>query len=511
MLQLLGNGVSVAAANYRLTDTAPYPAQMHDAARALQFIRLHAAEYGIDPTRIGATGGSAGAGISQWLAFHDDLADPDNPDPLLRQSTRLTAIVPVSAQTSYDPRFIKRLMNTEQVEEALIAFFGMRSAADVDDARFHPLFEDSSPLNHLTTDDPPVLFFFRQSNDPLPPNSSGELHIHHPKFGFALKEKADELGVECTVLLSEDHPEGQPIDKYVKFFLEKFGVRAFPEVAQSESGQGRILFVSIREEKQEIYVMDPDGSDVQRLTTTKADAGSWQPAWSPDGRMIAFASNPDGNSDIFVMDADGSNIRRLTHTPDGEQFPSWSPDGEQIVFALNPSTGDAGIYVMNADGSNVRRLAQYEYVNVTRPVWSPDGEKIAFSSGVQLPDGEWESDIFVIDADGSNVQRLTRHARTDYQASWSPDGRRIVFDSTRDGDYEIYVMDADGSNVGRLTQHEAVDARPIWSSDGTKIAFHSSRREADDPGPLEIFVMDADGSNVSRLTYSETFAIHPDW
>ena len=225
--QLLGNGVSVAAANYRLTHTAPYPAQMHDAARALQFIRLHAAEYGIDPTRIGATGGSAGAGISQWLAFHDDLADPDNPDPLLRQSTRLTAIVPVSAQTSYDPRFIKRLMNTEQVEEALIAFFGMRSAADVDDSRFHPLFEDSSPLNHLTADDPPVLFFYSQRNDPLPPNSSGQLHIHHPKFGFALEEKADELGVECTVLLSEDHPEGQPIDKYVKFFLEKFGVRAY--------------------------------------------------------------------------------------------------------------------------------------------------------------------------------------------------------------------------------------------------------------------------------------------
>ena len=224
--QLLGNGVSVAAANYRLTDTAPYPAQMHDAARALQFIRLHAVEYGIDPTRIGATGGSAGAGISQWLAFHDDLADPDNPDPLLRQSTRLTAIVPVNAQTSYDPRFIKRLMNTEQVHPALVAFFGMTSAADVDDSRFHALFEDSSPLNHLTADDPPVLVSFNQRNDPLPPNSSGGLHIHHPKFGFALKEKADELGVECTILLTEDHPEGEPIDKYVNFFFEKFGVRA---------------------------------------------------------------------------------------------------------------------------------------------------------------------------------------------------------------------------------------------------------------------------------------------
>jgi acetyl esterase/lipase len=96
LLKLLEAGISVAGVNYRLTDSAPFPAQMHDSARALQFIRHYAGEHNIDPSRIGATGGSAGAHISMWLAFHDDLADPDNEDPIRRESTRLTAIVPLA-------------------------------------------------------------------------------------------------------------------------------------------------------------------------------------------------------------------------------------------------------------------------------------------------------------------------------------------------------------------------------------------------------------------------------
>ena len=214
-------GIHVAAVNYRLSGTAIYPAQMHDSARALQFLRLNADRYGIDPTRVGAFGGSAGAGISQWLGFHDDLADPDNADPVLRQSTRLTAVGPFAAQASYDPRYIKKLMNTTQTHPALVYFFGMESADDADDSKFFKAFEDSSPINHLTADDPPILVFYPQANEPLPPDSTGEQHIHHPKFGFALKEKADALGVECTVLLREDHPKGFPVGEYVEFFRTK--------------------------------------------------------------------------------------------------------------------------------------------------------------------------------------------------------------------------------------------------------------------------------------------------
>jgi len=221
--QLLVRGISVAAVNYRLSGSAPYPAQMHDCARALQFIRLHATDYRIDSERIGATGGSAGAGISQWLAFKDDLGDPNSHDPLLQQSTRLAAIVPYNAQSSYDPRFIQKLMNTNQVDAALIQFYGMESAQDVTDPRFQPLFEDASPLNHLSPDDPPILVYYNQRNDPLPTDSPGKLHIHHPKFGLALKKKAENLGVECTILFREDHPEGYPIEKFVAFFAKKLG------------------------------------------------------------------------------------------------------------------------------------------------------------------------------------------------------------------------------------------------------------------------------------------------
>jgi acetyl esterase/lipase len=227
--KLLDGGVSVAAVNYRLSDTAPFPAQMHDCARALQYIRLHAKDYNIDPHRIGATGGSAGAGISQWLAFHDDLADPDSDDPVKQQSTRISCAVVYAAQTSYDPRFIKKLFDTDQVDGALIPFFGMESAEDVDDPKFHPLFEESAPINHATADDPPVMLFYPQRNDPLPPNSGGGQHIHHPKFGFALKERLDKLGVECVVKLREDYPEQAgriaPVDDYVAFLFEKLAVK----------------------------------------------------------------------------------------------------------------------------------------------------------------------------------------------------------------------------------------------------------------------------------------------
>lgn len=221
--QLLDGGVSVAAANYRLSGTAPFPAQMHDCARALQFIRHHAKEYNIAPKRVGATGGSAGAGISMWLAFHDDLADPKSGDPIARQSTRLTCAVVYAAQSSYDPRFIRKLFDTDQVDGALIRFFGMKDASDVDDPKFHPLFEEASAITHATADDAPVMLFYPQPNTPLPPNSSGRQHIHHPKFGFVLKEKLDKLGVECVLKLRKDYPNGRPTDDYVKFFLDKLG------------------------------------------------------------------------------------------------------------------------------------------------------------------------------------------------------------------------------------------------------------------------------------------------
>ncbi len=222
---LLKKGVSVAAANYRLSGSAPFPAQMHDSARALQHIRHNAEKYNIDPARIGATGGSAGAVISLWMAFHDDLSDPESEDPVARQSTRIRTAVVTAAQSSIDPRFIQKLFDTDQVDGALLPMFGMKSPEDVQNEKFHPLFEEASPINHLDRTDVPVMAYYSQANEELPPNSSGKKHIHHPKFGIVLKEKMDEIGLECQLLLKEEHPR-QPTDKFVEFFLEKFGEKA---------------------------------------------------------------------------------------------------------------------------------------------------------------------------------------------------------------------------------------------------------------------------------------------
>lgn len=194
----LKSGISVVAISYRLSSEAIAPAQFHDAARAVQFIRSKAGEWGIDPKRIAATGASAGAGISLWLGFHDDLADPKNADPVLRESSRLTCVVTIYGQTSYDPRFIKELFPDSPAYRADWAerFYGVK----LDDLAAVPpeklrLFEEVSPINHLTKDDCPVLQIYAVAVD-----SPTKDPIHHPRFGKVLKDKMDPLGIECGIV-----------------------------------------------------------------------------------------------------------------------------------------------------------------------------------------------------------------------------------------------------------------------------------------------------------------------
>jgi acetyl esterase len=196
----LDSGISVVAITYRLSSDAIAPAQFHDSARAIQFIRHSAREWNLDPTRLAATGGSAGAGISLWLGFHENLADPENEDPVLRQSTRLTCMAVYNGQTSYDPRFIRDLFpgTTTYKESALAQLFGV-DLNKLDDLPLekYRLFEEVSALPHLTKDDAPVALFYASRLDT--PITSQGVGIHHPRFGKALKEKMDELGIECKV------------------------------------------------------------------------------------------------------------------------------------------------------------------------------------------------------------------------------------------------------------------------------------------------------------------------
>jgi len=221
----LESGISVAAINYRYSQQAIAPAQHHDAARAVQFLRLHADQWNLDPKRFAATGGSAGAGMSLWLGFHDDLADPQSADPVLRQSTRLTCVAVNQAQSSYDPRFIRDLYPELDVYRSypLAQLFGvdLKKLDDLPPEKY-ALFEEISALPHLTKDDPPVLMTY--DNLLETPISDRSVGIHHPRFGKVLKERMEKLGLECEVQTGFATNGKSRSKQVLKFVRRHFGI-----------------------------------------------------------------------------------------------------------------------------------------------------------------------------------------------------------------------------------------------------------------------------------------------
>jgi acetyl esterase/lipase len=199
--QYLDAGFAVASINYRLTDTAPFPAQYRDCARALQYIRSRAKEWNIDKRLVASTGTSAGAGTSMWLAFHEDLADRQSPDPILRESTRLTSVVVENGQSSYDPRFAESVgiprPNFER-HPFFLPFYGIKEQ-EIDTPQAYKLYDEAAPITFLTRDDPPVYLSYNRADEPCDANSDVQLVVHHPRLGIALKRRMDRLGIECVL------------------------------------------------------------------------------------------------------------------------------------------------------------------------------------------------------------------------------------------------------------------------------------------------------------------------
>jgi acetyl esterase/lipase len=220
-------GISVVSISYRLSQDAPFPAPMLDGARAVQFVRMKAKEWNLDPKRIAASGSSAGAGMSLWIGFHDDLADPRSDDPVLRESSRLTCMGVIGAQSSYDPRFIQKLIGGRAHEhKALLPFYGLK-ADEIDTPKAHKLYEEASAINHVTKDDPPVFMFYSGDKGPLPADAKPGQGIHHPKFGEALKEKLDPLKIECVLRHRDDYKDKQNAQEEMFKEMVEFFVRQF--------------------------------------------------------------------------------------------------------------------------------------------------------------------------------------------------------------------------------------------------------------------------------------------
>ena len=230
-----------------------------------------------------------------------------------------------------------------------------------------------------------------------------------------------------------------------------------------------LLFVSTRDGDYAIYAMNADGGRQKRLTRTQVDTSSpaglffqIDPAWSPDGRTVAFASRRAGTLDIYVMRADGTGTQRLTATRVDDNHPTWAPNGQQIAFKRADD-----IYVMKADGTLAHEVS-HATGSDSDPAWSPDGKWITFT---RRPSGTQEREIWIMRPDGSDQQRLTSLRGSSINPAWSPDGRRIVFASNIVGSlYDLYLVEVAGKRVQRLTQAGPDTFGPAWSPDGS-IAF----------------------------------------
>jgi len=225
----------------------------------------------------------------------------------------------------------------------------------------------------------------------------------------------------------------------------------------------RILFLSDRGGNMDIYSMAVDGSDVRRLTASPETEE--HPEYTPDGKRILFVRDFEKRTEIWAMNADGSEARRLTNNEARDERPFLSPEGSKILFMSNRD-GNYQIYTMAPDGSGQTRLIHTTDWDIF-PVWSPDGTKIAYSRKFRA-DGQMKGMVRVINADGTGDQAITGIDSRDENAMWSPDGRFILFQSVRDGNFEVYQVNADGSLPVRLTDHPAWDGWACYLPSGKK-------------------------------------------
>ena len=300
-------------------------------------------------------------------------------------------------------------------------------------------------------------------------------------------------------------------------------VGAAPAAAIVPGTNGPIVFESSRDGQNEIYRMNPDGSDQVRLTHLQSNEVF--PAWSPDSTKITYSSDVAeiGNLDVYVMNNDGSGQTRLTDAPGEDRGTSWTSDGEKIVFHSSrdrDATHTFDVWTMNPDGSDQTKIftnGSAAYVcgdsRTGRIVFNSSGDPLGTNpatgtnptTGAPIRDFE----IFTMDIDGTDVVQVTDNAVLDSGPKWSPDCSQISYNSIdAGGSLDVFRVDADGSDITNLSNSPGVfDAFSAWSPDGQRIVYSSNL-----DGNFELYTMDADdGGNRTRLTFTEGTEFRADW
>ena len=348
----------------------------------------------------------------------------------------------------------------------------------------------------------------------LPPWADPPVSAHMVAFG-GLSESSSEVAVEAwlfDVRNSGAPPvigkiyRGVPTDAMVRRIAHLFADEIIGKLSGGVPGLGasQIAFVSTRTGNKEIWVMDYDGANQHPLTSLRTIALTprWSPdgsriaftcfasafgvvspqicmysldtgkavafgrfrgtnsapAWSPDGSQIMFSSSMQGNPELYVSDAAGNRPRRLTFATGASTSPVWNPKTGQAVAFVSDRGGIPKLFLMNADGTNIQQFDLPDMGYVIDPAWSPNGQLLAFSW--RRPNGNY--DIYVMEVATQRIIELTRDQGRNERPWWAPDGRHLVFQSTRSGSSQIWVMLADGSDPRQLTQ-EGTNESPNWS------------------------------------------------
>jgi TolB protein len=299
---------------------------------------------------------------------------------------------------------------------------------------------------------------------------------------------------------------GAPTDPQVRKFAHQFADEIISRLSGGLPGiaSTQIAFVSSRGGTKEIWVMDYDGANQRPLTSLHSisltprwspdasriaftcfapsrgivspqicmysvDAGkvltfprfrgtNSSPAWSPDGSHLIFSSSMLGNPELFVTDANGSTPKRLTFANGASTSPAWNPKTGQSVVFVSDRGGIPKLFMMSADGTNSAEIDVPDKGYLIDPAWAPNGQLLAFSW--RRPEGNY--DLYLMDAATHQIVELTRDAARNERPSWAPDGRHIVFESTRGGSRQIWVMLADGQQAHQLTS-QGHNESPNWS------------------------------------------------
>ena len=248
----------------------------------------------------------------------------------------------------------------------------------------------------------------------------------------------------------------------------------------------------------DIFIADYDGENPRQITSNKTL--NIAPRWSPDGRSIAYTSYRRGGANVFISNIFQGTLVEVTQGPKvGENWlPAWSPDGSRVAFT-STRDGNPEIYVANRDGSNIHRLTNHPGIDIS-PTWSPSGTQIAFTS-----DRTGSPQIWIVGADGLGLQRKTSESYCD-KPTWSaPPYNEIAYASRTGPGFDIKVLDLATGQTRQLTFGEGSNESPAFAPNGRHVVFTSTRA-----GKTHVFTMARDGKNVRQLTKAGNNE-KPDW